>query len=225
MVVNLGRNVPKTVAMLERRRAVRTDLLNGVVNRADLAARHGVSVPTISIDIKEILYAMRRQYEEEGRFESEFIQEKLNHVYQKATKAFERSQQEAEKIRTEYVKRRCPDCNGTGMEGGDEDSEEWCERCEGGGIVVDEVVTREVRGQSGDANFLRVQIDCLKELSKLKGVYPITKREEKGIVNMNVIQIPGVDLSQVPSEKLLEAMKVLQVASKSDQDVIDVEKR
>ena len=224
-------NTEAMIRAQKRRMAVRTDILNGLTSRTELSTRHGVSSVQMGYDIRRVMLELRKGYEKDGLYESEVIQERMNTVYAKAVVGFERSKKDDEKVRTSYERKDCPDCRGTGMEGGNEDSEEWCGRCEGMGKIVDEVVMREVKGQAGDSSFLRVMLDVQREIARLKGLHP-QGAKEAAMVRINMasqtqIQIPGVDLSKVSDEKLLEVLRLLQVSKQSqvEVDTIDVESR
>ncbi len=98
-------------------------------------------------------------------------------------------------------------------------------RCDGEGKVVNEVVVREIRGQPGDPAFLKIQLDCIREITRLKGLYPVGK-EGKSQLQINIgTEIPRVDLSKVPKDNLLEVMRLLQAGQQEQTDVIDVESR
>ena len=207
------------IEVMKRRDNIRRDILNGIESRTALAVRYGKSLPVISEDVKAIMLDIRKQYEENGLVEAEVIQERVNSVYSKAADGFERSRQDEEKIKISYERNKCPDCSGTGLEEG---SDEWCFSCDGEGVIVDEVITREIRGQAGDSAFLRVQLDCLKELARLKGLVAVS-RDERNAVQIN-INTMGVDLSNVSNANLLEALKFLQPPSRNgDQQTLDVE--
>jgi len=202
------------LAKIDKKRRIRMDVLNGITSRRDLAIRHDMAPNNVNKMVKEIYEELRSQYEEDGVYESVMLQEKFNIVFQRAVASFEESQKDSEKVRTTYEVIDCPSCRG---------KDDWCELCNGKGKITERLVMKEVKGQAGDPTFLKVQHDCLKEMGRLKGLYPIGKREGDGtsVVGVQInMQSGGVDLSEVSNDQLLEAMKVLKI---TEEEVIDVD--
>jgi len=213
----------KEMQRMERLRKVRTDFLNGITSRTELSIRHGISLAMATQDVKKIMNDLRQQYKEDGLYEAELLQERVTKVYQKAVVGFERSRTDKEKVRIAYEKEKCEECNGSGFDS----DEDWCGSCEGRGFVIVEKQVREVTGQAGDPNMLRVQLDCLKELARLKGLVPVGK---ESLINTQInvgVELPGVDLGKVSDDDLLKAVSLLQVEIEPsvEKDVIDVESK
>jgi len=157
-----GHLTPLAITRLKRIALMRKDMLNGLTNQAQLAIRHGVSISTTHKDVHTILREMNEESKELGKREFALSLHRLEDNIKEASMAWERSKENKEEIRTEYQKRKCQDCQGTGIEDGEEDGEEWCVRCEGKGEYIEEVVTTKVTGQAGDVSFLKERRECIK---------------------------------------------------------------
>ena len=218
------RPVKTPIQAMKRRAKVRIDLLNGIENRTELANKYGVEVVTITKDIQAIMLSIRKQFVEDGIYESELIQQRMVKVYAESVNGFERSQRNAEKIKTTYEIRPCIKCGSSGTIINNDGEEQQCNKCNGEKEVVVEIVTREVKGQSGDPTFLKVQLDCLKEIARLKGLYLASRRDT---ININIgASIPGVDLSKVSNNNILEALALLQTNKQiENKDTINVDSR
>lgn len=169
-----------SAAKLRLEAKIRKDYLEGTYHtQHDLAIRYGVADSTICQCLKRIRAIIQEDFREDTIADFERRIKQLEDVQGKANLAWERSKENSEELRIQYVKVKCPDCKGTGMQ---EDGETWCEKCDGKGTVTDEVISRKVVGQAGDPRFLSLVNECTKEIARLKGHYPERgkKKDEPG---------------------------------------------
>jgi len=150
--------------------AIRKDWIEGTYHtQHDIAIKHGTTDHTVCVCLKRIKNILQEEFKEDSVADKERRIKQLEDVQAKANLAWERSKQNSEELRIQYVKVKCPDCKGTGMQ---EDKETWCESCEGKGNVSEELLTRRVVGQAGEPRFLSLVNECIKEISRLNGLYP-----------------------------------------------------
>lgn len=174
------RKSPENSRRLEAKRLrskITKDYVEGTYRTLDdLAVRYGVSGKTISLHLKAIRAIIAEEFREEVVADKERRIKQLEDVQAKAVLAWERSKQNSEELRIQYVKADCKACKGTGME---EDGTTWCEACEGKTKVTEEVISRRVSGQVGDPRFLSLVQDCVREISRLNDHYPRRGKDEK----------------------------------------------
>jgi len=194
-----------TIAKLKRKALMRDDFLNGM-SADELAARHGVSFMTATRYIKELLKDMAWEDKELGVERLALTERRLLTVYSKAAASFERSRQDSEEYITQYRPDECPVCGGTGRR---VKTKKLCSKCEGEGRIFTEVTTKKVKGQAGDANFLRVQLDCLKEVNRIRGHYPKEYADGTNNRHLHIHQGPIIDLSNVSDDVLLRALEAV----------------
>ena len=189
-----------------RRNVVRQDMLNGMTNQNNLAARHGVGQATIHHDIKAILIQMKEEDEERAMAQRSIAIGRLEDVVREATVAFEKSKQNKEEVRIEYKKRICNDCDGTGMEDGNAISEKWCETCEGLGTTVQEHITKKVTGTAGDSSFLKEKREAVKQQAYILGLIQKGDRH----IHEHAGDTTVINVENISPDKILEAMQVLE---------------
>ena len=189
---------------IKRRALVRQDMLNGLTNQLALAARHGVCPITAHRDVHAILKEMNEEQKELGKQELIIALNRLDDNIREATNAWERSKQNKEEIRTEYLKKECKECKGIGMKDGNEDIEEWCEKCNGEGWHMEEVITRKISGQAGDPAFLKERRECIKTKMYLLGHKPVDKggRPPKNVHLHNT----SINVTNIDSKEVLDAL-------------------
>jgi len=193
----------------KRKAAVRRDLLAGFTHYESLAAKHNVSVPTIAKYIKEIQNEMRARYADQLPAQKNMMEERLMETFSQAETSYLLSKQPVEEISTQYVRVKCRYCKGTGWEDADEDSGEWCDACGGDGRVIEEQITRKVKGQAGDSSFLMVKLQAMREWNKLHGNYPEKKKDAASEQHLHLHQASQIDLSRASPESLLEALSAM----------------
>jgi len=155
---------------------IRKDYLEGTYHaQHDLATKYGISDTSVSVYLLQIKEIIDEDFKEETVADKNRRIKQLEDVQAKANLAWERSKQNSEELRIQYVKVKCRDCKGTGMQ---EDGQTRCETCEGSGRVTDEVVSRRVTGQAGEPRFLSLVNECVKEISRLNGHYPEKGRKK-----------------------------------------------
>ena len=203
MAKRTGNHTPQQIAKIQRRAKVRQDMLNGLTNQHALAVRHGVSQLTSHNDVKAILEEMNAEQKELGKQELVMTLHRLEDNIREATNAWERSKQSKEEIRIEYHKRKCNDCNGTGMEDGDDNSEHWCVVCNGDGYKVEEQVTKKVTGQAGDPRFLQERRECTKTKCYLLGLKPVDKG---GRPKYKQVHTTTINVESIKTEVVIKAL-------------------
>ena len=186
-----------------RRAAIRQDILNGLTNQNNLAARHGVSQSMISHDMKAILRQMREEDDERAILQRNIAINRLEDVIREATVAFDRSKKKKEEVKIQYKKNLCKACDGSGKEGGDPDAEQWCEDCGGDGYTVEEHVTKKVTGTPGDSSFLREKREAIKQQAFILGL--IQKAPKISVTKEETI----INVDNVSSDNVIAAMRVL----------------
>ncbi len=192
----------------ERRRRVEKDYIGGLVSVTELAIRYGVSLSTISNDLKAIFNNWKEAYEQIEELSKPTDRTHavlaLTEVYRLAGEGFKRSQQNRQEVKTEYRKVKCEDCKGTGWEDGEESSKKWCKTCDGDGEKNQEIVTIRETGQAGDSSFLRVANDSIREIARLKALYPQKERSGNNQIDLNVYSL-GIDINAVSPEDIFSA--------------------
>ncbi len=209
-----GNKTPQSLARIKRRAKVRQDMLNGLTNQNALAVRYGVSQFTAHLDVHAILKEMNEEQKDLGKQELIMTLYRLEDNYNKASVAFERSKESKEEVRIEYQKRKCKDCDGTGMEDGNKDTNVWCVICKGDGYIIEEVVTRKVTGQAGDPRFLQERRECIKMKCYLLGLKPENKGGRppyKEISHDTTINVVGIETDQIIAA--LQGLHVLKRAA------------
>ena len=219
-----GHLSPLRIAQAKRRSSVRQDFLNRLTNQIALANRHGVSQPTIHSDIKSILRQMKEEDDERALEERTITLARIEDNIREATIGWEASKQSRQEIRTEYQKRNCKDCKGTGMSGGNEDSDKWCDTCNGDGTYTEEVVTTKVVGQAGDSNFLKERRENNRFRAQILGLFPEKEKRKNGDSRDIHFHDHVVNVDNVDPEEVLEAMIALAKVRKSivNSKVIDI---
>jgi len=207
-----------SIMVLERRKRVRRDWLNGVVIQEELAARHNVSQPTIHRDLCMILEQMRAEDSQLALVEKRTQQQRLMRVVMKAADGYERSRLDSEEVTETVTPEICPDCKGSGWQDADERTGEWCELCGGSGRIEVRVVQRRVKGKAGDPSFLKTQLETLKEINRISGLHP--QKTKQGDHHDHSHVHNQIDLTNATTEDLLQLKKL---ASRMNQKTIDVE--
>lgn len=216
-----SRKVPQKFSADIRRRQIQKQvrlvkieqlLRKGITNQNALAARLGISQPTVSKYVAEIYDNWLHDNPRSARKARMLRVRQLEHVAVQAIDSYERSRKDQEEVTTVYQPVRCKGCKGTGWKDGKEETEKWCEYCDGSGTTLQEVVTRKIKGQAGDAAFLKTAKDAIAECAKIMGLYRKEKKEEKPLEGGNTfVMIDGrqADLSTVSSNLLLQAREAL----------------
>ena len=207
----LANNKKNRLRKIRRKNGVRRDILNGITNYEELARRNGVAYGTIGTYIREI--AAEMEIEDQDTFEMmvSLQERRLLTVFSTAHRSFLRSQQNAEQLTTVSKRFRCARCGGLGktLKTSDNGRKQkvTCPRCKGTGKVRVDTVTKVIKGQSGDASFLRVQVDCVREINRIRGLLAKEKRE--GSKHLHIHQQAKTDLSKVPDDVLIKALETI----------------
>lgn len=203
-----------SMEVAERRRRIEKDYISGLVSGQELAIRYGVSASTISNDLKAIFEKWREAIEERTEELRKPIDRThailaLTEVYRLSGEGFRRSQQNKQEIKTEYRRVKCEDCKGTGWEGGEESSGEWCNTCDGDGERMIELVTTKETGQAGDPAFLRVGVDAIREVARLRALYPERPDARQGrVISLNLYETK-IDINAADPDDILTAKMIL----------------
>lgn len=184
-------------------------LLRGITNGSQIAARLGISQSAAWNDVEFI----RKGWLESGPNNTKERRaariRQLERVIQLAHDSFRRSRSDAE---THTMKGGgiCPDCRGMGVRKGETD---WCDTCKGEGTTEGEV-TIQVRGQAGDASYLGIVKECIKEINHLEGNHApkrvaVRGRQETKVMHAHLHVQVGEEYANAPPELLLEAKSAL----------------
>ena len=187
-------------------------MLNGITNLTELAAAFGLSRPTLKTMVEEVERTWLENERHDAVLEREFRCKQLEQLVQKALNSYERSRQDSEEI--SYTFAICGVCDGSGDIKKDGVTQD-CVTCGGDGKIRVESV--KIKGQAGDASFLRVAKDCIVECARIKGLYPdgrssvairklISSSQEVGGAIQSKIEELYVD---APAEVLIKAMASL----------------
>ena len=193
----------------ERLNRIEELLLRGITNGHQIAARLGVSQPVVWADIQHIRKAWLESGPDNTKERRAARIRQLERVIQLAHDSFHRSRADAEThtIRGGGI---CGDCKGLGIREGELD---WCATCKGEGTVEGEV-TIQVKGQAGDAAYLGIIKECVKEINHLEGNHAPKKHQVRGRAETKVmhahlqVQV-GEEYADAPPELILEAKSAL----------------
>jgi hypothetical protein len=161
----------------KRIRKLYREYIEGDYTNSELAARHGVSDNTIAYDLSVVRAMIAMDFDEEELKEDlhkRLLQ--MESTIRESFEGFKRSRRDQTEISTRYDKKTCRTCKGEGEKDGIR-----CERCEGRGYKIEEVVTRKVSGQAGDPRFLALIQKGVSEICRIKGHYPKKERAEKKV--------------------------------------------
>jgi hypothetical protein len=207
----------------KRKSKVRKDFINGIVNTNQLAKIHNVSTQTISIYLREIRDELHSDFLKAGAAELAAAEARLLNVFATAVDGYERSKEESITVTTSTQSAKCRECKGTGSV-----DDGQCIFCEGSGVIESTETKRRIQGQAGDPNMLRVQVDCVKEINRIRG----HGKEDKRTVNVFATAekvMASVDLSRINEGDMLDALDVMDrltgntAPSADSDDVVDVE--
>ena len=189
--------------MLALKREHRTEeLLIEGYNYEQISAVIGVTPARICQYAKQIRERWRKENADKSRYLRDEAVKKHEFAGHRALDSYRVSKQKQEQVVTNHVLRRCEECKGTGMRNGDEDCKEWCPECGGEGKVMEETVTRTVKGQAGDSSFLREYRANVEAISKLEGLYP-DRDKPGGDLHLHQHLHQKIDLSRLTPEDVL----------------------
>ena len=199
------------IRTLERRKSIRSDMFDlGIFNREELAKRNNCSSVTIWRDIKYIMKKIREEMDN-GPDLVNRIHLQYEAVYRKASIEWEESRKDESKVKVQYEPKTCPACDGNEVD----EFGSTCKRCGGKGVIKIKTLTKERKGRNGDPRYLEILLATLKEISKIRGLYP-----DKSVTNINMgtnINLP--DLSKASNEEMLEIIsRVDAITKRSDED-------
>ena len=204
-----------------RRRVTKAILERPGITQRELAAKEGVKQNTISGDIKVIMDEWVNTDVRRTKVKVAYLSHQLLHLISESYQSYLRSRQDEEEVTTRIEPHPCRDCKSTGKI-----NDKECKRCEGTGKMNEEIVTRRIKGQAGDATFIRVCLDAWKEWGRINGCRvaaqaPLTLKKSQEIHIHGGTGSGGVDWSKVPADTLLKMKKVLEEAKRLN--VLDVE--
>jgi len=151
----------------ERLRALNPLFAQGGYTLAELSARFGVSMPVISEDRDYIMANWWRSEAYEETKDARLLRVKeLEQIKRFALESYYRSRQDKEEVTTRYDKKECEECHGTGKL-----PKCRCLNCEGIGYVTEEIISRKVSGNPGDAAFLNTARGCLVDICRLEALF------------------------------------------------------
>lgn len=176
-----------------------------------VALELGVTPATISNDYRAVMEELKESRHKDS--EAIIAQQIAQHqeIIWENWRAWERSKEDA--VRTvvnEEPERECAICSGSGKVRGKDKKSKPCFKCEGKGTLGGIVGTTTVReGRLPEVSYLRVIVDCMKEIAKLENLYPPEKREvSANVVNWDVFAqgIPEGPVDDVIEAEIVKAL-------------------
>jgi len=165
----------------ERLQKLNPILAQGGYTLVDLAARFGVTVTMIAADRDYIMDNWWREDECTSTKDKRLLRIKeLEQIKRYALESYIRSRLDKEEVTTRYDKKPCEECNGTGRL-----PQCKCLNCDGIGYVCEEVISRKVSGNPGEAAFLSVAKNCVIEICKMEALYKRPEVKVQHVISGN----------------------------------------
>lgn len=187
----------KYLARLEQR------MLRGVTNQHELAAAFGKPVTVLARDMMDVRDRWLAHSPKNAEHAKITRIRQLEHLGILALDSYQRSRQDVEEITTQD--RGCTNCIGTGKVAPDPskpNAETKCPECAGRGVVS--VETRKIKGQAGDASFLKMAKEAFIEAAKIEGVISTSTLSLKNL-SATAAQLGDSELKLEATEITLEA--------------------
>lgn len=199
--------------IITNKRMIRLEqmILRGNTNQTQLAAAFGVSQPTIHKWMKEIEQGWRDRELENLDDKRRKRVYQLDNILSMALASFDRS-----KVSEEFTiaSQTCPICKGSRREKDESGIVIDCRHCGANGVV--DVETVKSKQTPGDAIFLKVALECIREAGRLEGIYPqksgqrLTRATEE-IKENGTIQRQVEELYlEAPNEGIIQAKAMLE---------------
>ena len=127
----------------------------------ELAVRHGTTEEVIHNDMRWVRDNWwRADHDIAGEEAREIVQHRIRNLEYVICVAYEAFELSTKPSDTSTEDKPCPTCHGIAMD---------CERCEGLGVVKGTTKANK-KTKGGDPGFLRVILDCNKEIARLQGL-------------------------------------------------------
>ena len=223
--------MPRAPGTISIERYRRLQVLNDCFSRGgytlnELAARFGVTMGVIAEDRRYIMENWWAEEENHATRDKRLQRIKeLEQIKRFALESYTRSRQDKEKLTTKFDTNKCENCEDGKTAFGK------CLDCEGTGYVHEEVVTREITGQAGDASFLKVAKDCVTELLKVEALYMQPEVKVQHVLSGEIRhrtdshkRFEGIDPDSVIEAKVVLAkleMKAMKVKDVVDGNVVN----
>ncbi len=177
-------NINPTTNMWTRRQGVEKCLRRGITDQVALARRFGVTQKTISYDIEAIVDSWQADLPATWEARTQRRIKQLEEIITEAWNDYERSKQSQREV--SKIIRPCFKCHGVEPDEG----QPKCKSCGGEGKIVD--ITRKTKEQVGDPAYMALIKECVKECSRLEGLYQQYKEQRGARVTIrgNVL-LPG----------------------------------
>lgn len=187
-------------------------LLRGVTSAVELSAAFNKPLNAMHKDIAKVRERWLKNSPKEAEHAKVTRIRQLEHVAILALDSYQRSRQDVEEITS--VKKRCMACGGTGKIDR-KPAPEDCGDCGGTGMTT--VETRRVKGQAGDAGFLKVARECFVEAGKIEGVNNTASLTMKNLAKIagelpdGPMKIDAMELTlEAPIDVLIRAKVLLE---------------
>ena len=212
-------NLPQKKEIEVQRKKIRLEelILKGNTNQIQLSAALGVSTTTIYKWMKDIRIDWQEREIADLDEQRRFRVKQLEHVSTLAFNAFDRSRKSSEEV--SLIEEMCPRCNGRGNVTRNELTEP-CMVCSETGRIIKEKIS--VKQKPGDAAFLKVAIESIKEIGKIECIYPV--REDNKLllsatkVNGDVRERVTALYTDVPNDLLVEALATMDRVDKASKE-------
>ncbi len=209
----------------DRRKAVWKDHIEkGIWSRTELAEMYKVSIPTISNDLAAMADMVRMETKDQAVEMVDKVSRMHLHNYRLADEEYTKSQEDGIQETKTESEIECRKCRGKGeIDNGD------CDLCGGKGTIRTTQTAIKRTHQCGDPKYLSEKRESLKELGRIRGLYPTKpSRTEERIAgtqqHLHIHQHSGADLSGVEDRELLEAISALDaLRRKSHTEAIEVQ--
>lgn len=142
-------------------------ITRGVTNQQQIATAMNVSQPTVSRAIKILQKQMVLRDRTSLDTKRSFRVQQLGKILQIAIEAFDRSIENETEVTTQS--RLCRVCEATGNVSNEKDDRVKCSECAGTGEIT--ITTHKSKRKSGDSSFLKVCVDCVREIGRMEGSY------------------------------------------------------
>lgn len=205
-----GKESPKRLDMLRRRRRVGEMMLRGISSQEEIAAAFDVDAKTITKDMQAIKETWLSEGIDDLATRARVRVKQLDGVLALAINAFDRSRKPKREMSLEQRPCDNPKCRNGLVKTVDEDGhptgQTECGRCNGKEWYT--VEKEKVTQTSGDPAYLMVAKAVIVESARIEGVYPVVTSALRKTVEASLTGVNGQDamlLRQTTEELTFEA--------------------
>ena len=168
-ISTLDRKIDKSKLMREMEECMDA----GMRNQTTIAKRLGCSTPTVNRLMKEHFEHLTNIKEESSQASRLIQLGQIAHIQVLSLNAWKDSLQDFHEV--EVTIHHCGVCSGTGT---NQDDHSDCLDCKGTGKI--ESTKTKIRKSTGDSSYLKITLDCIKQIAKLQG----TEIDKSGRINI-----------------------------------------